>query len=60
MAQQSRGGGFASMESEKQREVASKGGKASHGGRSDRNEGSSRGGSSEQHRQAGRMSHKNK
>lgn len=61
MAQHSRGG-FASMDPEKQREIASKGGKASHGGRSSERSGGggTRGGSSEQHRQAGRMSHKNK
>lgn len=63
MANQSRGG-FASMAPEKQREIASKSGKTSQGtSRSSErggNSGGARGGSSEQHRQAGRMSHKNK
>lgn len=61
MAQQSRGG-FASMDPQKQREIASKGGKSSQSGsRSERSGGrASQGGSSDQHRQAGRMSHKNK
>jgi uncharacterized protein len=46
--------GFASMDEKKQRESASKGGKASHGGK-----GSSGGGSSGQHTKAGGQSHKN-
>jgi uncharacterized protein len=89
--------GFASMDDEKQREIASKGGKAAHdkgtahefnsteaqragrkggevvsedtghmaeigrkGGESSRgSQGSTRGGTTEQHREAGRQSHKN-
>lgn len=80
--------GFASMDEDKQREIASKGGKAAHekgtahefdseeareagkkshsgigsGGQGGNSEGSSptRGGSSEQHAEAGSQSHKNK
>lgn len=55
--------GFASMDPDKQREIASEGGKASHGGSDNRSSTSSsrseRGGSSEQHAEAGRQSHKN-
>lgn len=64
--------GFAAMDPERQREIAAEGGRASHGGRgrdeeSEENEGSSRsrgrssstrGGTSEQHAEAGRQSHK--
>lgn len=53
--------GFAAMDPEEQREIASKGGRASHGGRGDEGDGGGmRGGSSEQHAQAGRQSHKNR
>lgn len=59
--------GFGSMDEQKQREIASKGGKASHGdtGRDDaaqtKNAGASnRGGSHEQHVRAGEQSHKNR
>ena len=67
--------GFASMDDDKQREIARKGGEASHGGgqsggskggstrsKSDSSKSgnsSNRGGSHEQHVQAGRQSHKN-
>lgn len=57
--------GFASMDKEKQREISSKGGHASHGGTSEKKSSASssssgsRGGSSEQHAKAGRESHKN-
>jgi general stress protein YciG len=50
--------GFAVMDDEKQREISSKGGKASSQG--NKSGGSSRGGSSEQHREAGKQSHKNR
>jgi general stress protein YciG len=67
MANQSNQGsgkqGFASMDPNKQREIASEGGKASHGGTGSGSSTSSskseRGGSSEQHSEAGRQSHKN-
>ncbi|SCY27213.1 hypothetical protein SAMN05216420_10466 [Nitrosospira sp. Nl5] len=49
--------GFASMDEKKQREIASKGGKASHASSSKSS--SSRGGSSGQHAKAGSQSHKN-
>jgi general stress protein YciG len=60
--------GFGSMDEQKQREIASKGGKASHGGtgrEGSSNEtknagGSSRGGTHEQHVRAGEQSHKNR
>ena len=59
--------GFGSMDEQKQREIASKGGKASHGGTGrDSNAdtknagGSSRGGTHEQHVRAGEQSHKNR
>jgi uncharacterized protein len=66
--------GFASMDSDRQREIASQGGRASHGGqgssqsgRANASSGSNKsgsargtqGGSSEQHAEAGRQSHKN-
>jgi general stress protein YciG len=57
--------GFGSMDDEKQREISSKGGKASHGGQSGSDSSSqsrsagSRGGSHEQHVKAGQQSHKN-
>ncbi len=60
--------GFASMDPQKQRAIASKGGKASHSsGRSSSSRtsssrarsGGTRGGSSAQHANAGRQSHKN-
>jgi uncharacterized protein len=52
--------GFGSMDKEKQREIAAKGGHASHGdGQSSSKSQSARGGSSEQHAKAGRQSHKN-
>lgn len=67
--------GFASMDPERQREIASQGGKSSGGGASakdmdtdDQQEpssgqrsssGGTQGGSSEQHAEAGRQSHKN-
>jgi general stress protein YciG len=52
--------GFGSMDKDKQREIAAKGGRASHGGgSSDSSSGGQRGGSSEQHAKAGRQSHKN-
>jgi uncharacterized protein len=56
--------GFGSMDDEKQREISSKGGQASHGGqsRSDSSQSKSagsRGGSHEQHVKAGQQSHKN-
>jgi len=56
--------GFGSMDKDKQRKIASKGGHASHGGHGDSTEtkssrGATRGGSSEQHAKAGRQSHKN-
>lgn len=65
------GRGFASMDSERQREIASQGGRASHGsdttksqagrGASETSNSSSgtRGGTSEQHARAGSQSHKN-
>ncbi len=54
------GRGFAGMDPKKQREISRKGGEASHGGRSTgSSKGSTRGGSSEQHAEAGRQSHKN-
>lgn len=47
--------GFASMDDDKQREIAAMGGRASHGGgRGGNDEGGTQGGSSEQHREAGR------
>src|SRR5579859_1506565 len=47
--------------SEEAREAGRKGGQASHGGQSSSSHGSSmRGGSSEQHAEAGRQSHRNK
>ena len=54
--------GFAAMDKDKQRAIASKGGKASHGskGKSSSSSSSTRGGSSEQHARAGRQSHKNR
>lgn len=57
--------GFGSMDEQKQREIASKGGKASHGG-TGRDEAQqsksagSRGGTHEQHVRAGEQSHKNR
>lgn len=59
--------GFGSMDDKKQREISSKGGKASHGGQSGSDSdsssqsrsASSRGGSHEQHVKAGQQSHKN-
>jgi general stress protein YciG len=55
--------GFGSMDPDKQREAASEGGKASHGETGSRSSTSSsqseRGGSREQHSEAGRQSHKN-
>lgn len=55
--------GFGAMNDEKQREIASKGGKASHGGQGSQGEegksAGSRGGSHEQHVRAGEQSHKN-
>jgi general stress protein YciG len=56
--------GFGAMSDEKQRESASKGGKAGHGGQAsqekeNKNAGS-RGGSEEQHVRAGEQSHKNR
>jgi len=56
--------GFGSMDDEKQREISSKGGKASHGGHASSNSNQSRsagsrGGSHEQHVKAGQQSHKN-
>jgi general stress protein YciG len=57
--------GFAAMDPEEQREISRRGGEASHGGRGrdeeeDRNGGGrrTRGGTSEQHAEAGRQSHK--
>ena len=54
--------GFGSMDHDKQREIAREGGRASHGKGSPQG-GShaqgTRGGSSEQHAEAGRQSHKN-
>jgi general stress protein YciG len=64
MATQQRG--FGSMDKDKQRAIAAKGGHASHAGSSSRSSsssgsgGSTRGGSSEQHAKAGRQSHKNR
>jgi len=62
--------GFASMDKEKQREIAAQGGRASHGNDSTSSRGgssgksssssSTRGGSSEQHAKAGSQSHKNR
>lgn len=56
--------GFGAMSDEKQREIASKDGKASHGGQGSQDkEGKSagnRGGSHEQHVRAGEQSHKNR
>ena len=53
--------GFAAMDKDKQRAIASKGGKASHGSKGKSSSSSStRGGSSEQHARAGRQSHKNR
>lgn len=56
--------GFGSMSDEKQREIASKGGKASHGGQGSQGKESksagSRGGSHEEHVRAGEQSHKNR
>lgn len=49
--------GFASMDEKKQREIASKGGKASRGASSKSS--STRGGTSGQHAKAGSQSHKN-
>ena len=58
--------GFASMDPERQREIAAEGGRASHsggggngGGNSGGGSQSTRGGTSEQHAEAGRQSHKN-
>jgi len=55
--------GFGSMDKDKQRKIASKGGHASHGGstssESKSGKGSTRGGTPEQHAKAGRQSHKN-
>jgi len=47
------------MDKEKQREIAAKGGQASHGGEAKGGK-STRGGSPEQHAKAGRQSHKNR
>ncbi|WNL44124.1 KGG domain-containing protein [Dyella sp. BiH032] len=57
--------GFGSMDEQKQREIASKGGKASHGGTgrdssADTKNAGSRGGTHEQHVRAGEQSHKNR
>ena len=58
--------GFGSMDPEKQREIAREGGRASHekgshGGHSNREtDHKTRGGSPEQHAEAGRQSHKNR
>lgn len=53
--------GFGSMDKDKQREIAAKGGRSSHQGQesSSRKSGGTRGGSHEQHVKAGRQSHKN-
>jgi general stress protein YciG len=56
------------MDEEERREIARKGGKASHGNRGEEDEEEeegragrgTRGGSSEQHARAGRQSHKNR
>jgi len=48
------------MDKDKQREIAAKGGRASHGGESQPGGKSSRGGTPEQHAKAGRQSHKNR
>lgn len=55
--------GFGAMDENKQREIAAKGGKASHGGqgkegKEDTKSAGSRGGSHEQHVRAGQQSHK--
>lgn len=50
--------GFASMDEKKQREIASKGGKASHASSGSRSS-SARGGDSGQHAKGGSQSHKN-
>lgn len=50
--------GFAGMDPERQREIASEGGKAAHESGGDQG-GGQRGGSSEQHAEAGRQSHQN-
>lgn len=59
--------GFGSMDEQKQRDASRKGGKASHGGQppaggksSESRSAGSRGGSHEQHVQAGEQSHKNR
>nr|WP_279237598.1 KGG domain-containing protein [Dyella sedimenti] len=53
--------GFGAMSEEKQREIASKGGKASHGGQGKEGKSAgSRGGSHEQHVRAGEQSHKHR
>lgn len=55
--------GFGAMDKDKQREIAAKGGEASHGGRSNadtKTSSGTRGGSSEQHAKAGSQSHKNR
>jgi general stress protein YciG len=53
--------GFAAMDKDKQRAIASKGGKASHGSRGkSQSGGGTRGGSPAQHARAGRQSHKNR
>ncbi|MDQ3186318.1 MAG: KGG domain-containing protein [Pseudomonadota bacterium] len=49
--------GFASMDEKKQREIASKGGKASHGDSNSKSS-STKGGTSEQHAKSGSQSHK--
>jgi len=64
MANDSSKRGFGSMDADEQREISSKGGKASHqasggGDHQSRSAGSSRGGSHEQHVKAGQQSHKN-
>jgi len=53
--------GFAAMDPERRREIASKGGRASHGESEEEDEEggrSTRGGTPEQHAEAGRQSHK--
>jgi hypothetical protein len=53
--------GFGAMSEEKQREIASKGCKASHGGQGKEGKSAgSRGGSHEQHVRAGEQSHKHR
>lgn len=52
--------GFGSMDKDKQREIARKGGQSSHQDSQERKaSGSTRGGTHEQHVKAGRQSHKN-